>query len=119
MAFGVWVSLCVYLKFPHPAVVEHAVRFSISTESIESYIFTYPGMQIVIFAISAIQSLRWKKALRRLLERESIQRAKNPRLQRLDSVLVYNVSCALIVMTEIYLLGLTIHHALVVANNNF
>ena len=111
---GVGVSLYFYLEFPHPAVVKHPAPFTISdTESIESYIFTYPVMQILIFLFPAVQSLRWKTAQRRSLERELIQREKNPRLRRLDSVLVYNFSCALFVMFEVYALGLTIHSVLV------
>jgi hypothetical protein len=116
---GVWASIYVYLKFPHPAVVEHAGRFSISTESFESYIFSYPAFQIVIFVILTIQSLRWPTVLRRNIELEASQKAKNPRLQQLDSILLYNFTCVLIVIVEVGLLGLTIHHASVVATNSF
>ena len=116
---GICVSVYVYLKFPHPTMVEHAGRFSISNESIESYIFSYPAFQIAMFVIPTIQSLRWQTALRRNLELEAFQKAKNPRLRQLDSVLLYNFTCAILVIVEACLLGVTIYRASVLATNSF
>jgi hypothetical protein len=116
---GVGVSIYVYLKFPHPAMIEYPGKFSVSTESIESYIFSYPAFQIFVFVIPTIPALRWQAVLRRQIELEALQRAENPRLQQLDSVLLYNFICVILIIISVGLLGLTIYHAWVLATNSF
>ena len=60
-----------------------------------------------------------KRAKTLAFELEALQRAENPRLQQLDSVLLYNFICVLLVIIGIGLLGLTIYHAWVLATNSF
>ena len=112
---GIAAAGYVYRAFPHLDVDKHSSQFSNSTEF---YIFLYPALQIVIFLAPAIRSLRWEKAQRRSIKREAIQKAKNPEMQRQDSVRIYNVACGLIVAIEVCLLGLTLHRSFALATNS-
>jgi hypothetical protein len=114
---GVLAAVWVYLKFAHPTVVEHSGRWSDSAESIESYLFSYPALQVATFVIAAVQLLRWRTVQQRMIERESVVRTNNPRLQRLDSILLYKVTCLLVIFFEVGLLGFGIHSAWAVTTN--
>jgi hypothetical protein len=117
---GISAAAYVYLEFPHPAIVQHSGRWSVQTESIESYIFTYPALHILLFVVLAVKAVRWKTELASAVSQEALQKAKNPRLQRLDSILVYNLAGLLTVAIGVYvLLGLTLPRVSVVANNSF
>lgn len=115
---GVLAAVWVYLKFPHLTVIEHSGRWSDSAESIESYLFSYPAIQVATFVIAAIQLLRWRTVQQRMIEQESVEKTKNPRLQRLDPILLYKATCLLVILFEVGLLGFGIHSAWAVTTNS-
>jgi hypothetical protein len=120
---SVAVAAYVYFKFPHPVGIQHVAvpglaRTSTHFESIESYLFAVPCLQIVLFLCLALSALRWPAVVRRLAAREARYATKYPSLRSSDSVQGYKVVMALMVIFEALMLFSTVYRSVMLATNN-
>jgi hypothetical protein len=120
---SVAVASYVYLKFPHPAGIQHVAvpeqaRTSTYVESIESYLFAIPCLQVVIFLGLALAALRWRAVVRRLAAREARYATKYPSLRSSNSVQGYKVVMALMVIFEALMLFSTAYRSVMLTTNN-
>lgn len=85
---GVFLALYAYLNFSHPAVILHSGK-STWTESVESYAFIFPIIQMTLFLVPLFYSVRWQTFLHRAIEQEDKYKATKPYMESMNSVLVY------------------------------
>jgi hypothetical protein len=87
-------------------------------ESVESYLFSFSGLQALIFVALAIGALRWPTVLRRLAAREAAYEAKYPSVRGVDSIFGYKMVMGLFVLFEALLLLSTVYRSVMLATNS-
>jgi hypothetical protein len=114
--FAAAVSLYVYLGFPHPSVVHYAGTTPRS-ESIEVYLFGFPGMLTFQFLAISYVAVFWKKLLPGMVASEARNQAQRPYLKGMDVVWVHHCAAAGMACGAMLLLGLSIYRSLLVVTN--
>jgi hypothetical protein len=113
---GILVAGYVYLEFPHPAAIQHSAK-SMWFESVVTYIFFFPFLQFALFLVPLFYSIRWAFK-HQAVRREAMQKANNPRMQSLDSVLIYQCVCAFMIVFELVAFSMTMYRSINLATGN-
>ena len=111
----------VYFKFPHPAGIQHVAvpgHRGAHIESIESYLFAFPCLQVAFFLALALATLMWPAVIRISVEREARYAAKYPSLRNSDSIQAYKIVMAIVVIFEVFMLLITAYRSVMLATNN-
>jgi hypothetical protein len=108
------ISLYVYLHFPHPLVV-HDSTSRPSSETVESYLFTFPAAQAFLFAVLAYQTTFWARTLRGAMRREAWLQRSAPYLRSYYSNTLNKLVCTLFVLASVAFLCATIYHSVPLA----
>ena len=122
-AASLLIASYVYFKFPHPTAIQHvaipgAARSATRLESIESYLYAFPCIQMLIFVVLAFSAVRWHQVVRCLAAREARTLTKYPTLVSVDSIHAYKVVMAILIILETLMLLATSYRSLMLATNN-
>ena len=88
-----------------------------TSESIESYLFVFPGFAVAIFLTTAFYAVCWRSVKRRALGVEGYVKDKHSFVSRLDLAFVTKSVCVLFCFFEAVLLAASIYRCLTIASS--